>query len=269
MSLVKLNKMIELIKPTKSRSKPKLLLHTCCACCATEVYNRLKDNFEVTLFWYNPNIYPYEEYKRRFNSFIQLASDLDCDSLICHSEAKPKNLTSASSRAPKGALWAKSRDLLNRSLNRSKHRLQDDKISEIDDYKIDNKKWQSVIAGLENEPEGGRRCVKCFEFRLEQTAKVAKENGFDVFTTTLTISPHKNAKIINMIGKEIAEGICHPEFISGSREMLKLVQHDKKDLSFLVADFKKQDGFKKSIELSHKHKLYRQSYCGCIYSFRN
>jgi hypothetical protein len=224
-------------------SKAKLLLHVCCACCATEVYNRLKDNYEVTLFWYNPNIYPYSEYKSRFNSFVQLVSDLECNFLICHSEAEPKNLTSVSSRAPKGALRAESRDLLNRSFSQSEHRFQDDK-----PYKIEYQKWQKAIAGLENEPEGGRRCEQCYKYRLEQTAKVAEENDFDIFATTLTISPHKNATIINQIGKTTAADY---------------------QIDYLESDFKKQDGFRKSIELSLKHNLYRQNYCGCNYSARN
>ena len=209
-------------------SKAKLLLHVCCACCATEVYNRLKDNYEVTLFWYNPNIYPYSEYKSRFNSFVQLVSDLECNFLICHSEAKPKNHTV-------------------RSFSRSQHRLQDDKKNEIDRYGIENQKWQTAISGLESEPEGGRRCEQCYKYRLEKTAKAAKENGFDIFTTTLTISPHKNATTINQIGNKISK---------------------EYKINYLESDFKKQDGFKKSIELSHKHNLYRQNYCGCKYSIR-
>jgi len=192
--------MIKPIKSTKYHFRTKLLLHVCCACCATEVYNRLKDDYEVTLFWYNPNIYPHSEYHNRLKSLKKLVKDLNCKYLIDN------------------------------------------------DYDSDLVEWEKAISGLENEPEGGKRCEKCYQFRLEQTAKVAKENGFDIFTTTLTISPHKNAALINQIGKQIAS---------------------KYKIDYLESDFKKQDGFKKSIELSHKHNLYRQNYCGCIYSIRN
>lgn len=224
--------MIKQIKSTKSLDKSKLLLHVCCACCATEVYNRLKDNYEVTLFWHNPNIYPYTEHQKRLNSFVKLASGLNCNALICHSHENG-NLQIVDPR---------------RSLPRALKRGGDDKTIEIDRYRVGNSEWQIAISGLENEPEGGKRCEKCYKFRLEKTAQYARDNGFDIFTTTLTISPHKNAGIINQIGKEIAA---------------------KNYVDYLESDFKKQDGFKKSIELSHQHNLYRQNYCGCIYSHRN
>ena len=101
--------------------------------------------------------------------------------------------------------------------------------------------------GLENEPEGGKRCAVCFEMRLEKAAIYAKENGFDTFTTVLTISPHKNSRTIHDIGRKLGE---------------------KHGISFLAEDFKKQDGFKKSLELSKKYGFYRQNYCGCAYSMR-
>lgn len=107
--------------------------------------------------------------------------------------------------------------------------------------------WQQAVKGLENEPEGGKRCAVCFEMRLEKAAIYAKENGFDTFTTVLTISPHKNSRTIHDIGRKLGE---------------------KHGISFLAEDFKKQDGFKKSLELSKKYGFYRQNYCGCAYSMR-
>jgi len=107
------------------------------------------------------------------------------------------------------------------------------------------KRWLNFVKGFEDEPEGGKRCELCFRFRLEKTAGLAKEKNFPSFTTTLTISPHKNASLINEIGKEIA---------------LKYA------VRFLEADFKKKEGFKKTIELAKKYNLYRQTYCGCIFS---
>lgn len=115
----------------------------------------------------------------------------------------------------------------------------------VGEYEVD--RWFKKIKGYENEREGGKRCEKCFELRLQETAKLAKEIGASIFTTTLTISPHKNAKTINNIGKNLA---------------------DKYKIKFLEADFKKKDGFKKSVEESKRLGLYRQNYCGCVFSKR-
>lgn len=112
----------------------------------------------------------------------------------------------------------------------------------VGDYNLDA--WSRRIKGWEKEPEGGKRCLQCFGLRLEATAKVAKEKGFSAFTTTLTVSPHKNAELINEIGSDIANGL------------------------FLARDFKKQDGFKKTQELARKYNLYHQDYCGCTYSLK-
>lgn len=111
----------------------------------------------------------------------------------------------------------------------------------------DEKEFLQFVKGLEFEKEGGERCKKCFEFRLKRTAKFAKENNFEVFSTTLTVSPHKNFEIINQIGKEIA---------------------DMNHLEFLEGNFKKQNGYKNSIEISKKYDIYRQNYCGCRFSLR-
>ncbi len=113
----------------------------------------------------------------------------------------------------------------------------------IPEYDVD--RWFELVKGLEDEPEGGKRCSVCFEMRLRETAQYAKKNNFDLFTTTLTISPHKNATLINQIGAEISE---------------------QNQIPFLDANFKKKDGYKRSIELSKKYNLYRQNYCGCIFS---
>ena len=111
----------------------------------------------------------------------------------------------------------------------------------------ENDRYEEVIRGLENEPERGSRCTKCFYLRLEKTAKMAKELGYDYFCTTLTLSPYKNAKLLNEIGFELEK---------------------KYDIKYLPSDFKKNEGYKQSIELSKKYNLYRQDYCGCIYSKR-
>ncbi|MBM3707194.1 MAG: epoxyqueuosine reductase QueH [Actinobacteria bacterium] len=113
------------------------------------------------------------------------------------------------------------------------------------DYKNELEKWFEITENLKEEPEGGRRCVECFRIRLEKTASYAVKNGFDIFTTTLSISPHKNQNIINELGRKISK---------------------ETGISFFCADFKKLDGFKKTIQLSKELDMYRQNYCGCIYS---
>jgi len=176
----------------------KILLHICCAPDATACIERLrKEGYQVTGFFYNPSIFPEEEYKKRKEEVIKLA------------------------------------------------RIMEFKVIEGDYNYI---KWRKTVKGWEGEKEGGKRCKLCYKERLEVTAKVAKDLGFDFFTTTLTISPHKKSETIFKIEKEISE-------------------HYK--IPFLEIDFKKREGFKKSIELSRKYNLYRQDYCGCEFSLRD
>lgn len=120
------------------------------------------------------------------------------------------------------------------------------------DVDYENEKFKEIAKNLEHEPEGGARCHKCYYLRLSKTARLAMENHFDYFGTTLTVSPYKNAKVINTIGLEIEK-----ELNEGKKEEEKVL--------FLVSDFKKKEGYKKSIELSKKYNLYRQEYCGCLY----
>ena len=179
-------------------SPKKILLHSCCAPCSTHVINFLKDYFHITIIYYNPNIYPKEEYIKRKEEQIKLIHTI-----------KSKN-----------------------------------KINYIDcDY--DNEIYERQINGYENCPERGARCNICFNLRLEKTASVAKDNNYDYFCTTLTVSPYKNATLINNIGNNLG---------------------NKYNIKWLYSDFKKENGYKNSIELSKKYNLYRQDYCGCIYS---
>lgn len=176
--------------------KPKLLLHSCCGPCSTVCIERLIENYEVTVFYYNPCIFPEEEYFKR--------------------------------------------------LEEQKRFLVDKQI-EIIEPSYDNNSYEELVKGFELEKEGGERCKICFKQRLETTAKYAKENGFDYFSTTLTVSPHKNTIIINEIGEKIANEL---------------------GIKFLSANFKKQNGYLRSIELAKEYNLYRQNYCGCRYSIR-
>ena len=175
-----------------------LLLHSCCAPCSSYVLAYLNKYFNITVFYYNPNITNKEEYLKRKQEQIRLISELPAINKI--------NILDA-------------------------------------DYKPE--KFFEISKGLEDCREGGERCFKCYKLRLEATAKAAKENNFDYFCTTLTISPLKNAQKINEIGHMLG---------------------DEYQIPFLPSDFKKKEGFKKSIELSSQYNLYSQNYCGCIYS---
>lgn len=173
--------------------KRRLLLHCCCAPCSTSCLERLSPYFEITAFFYNPNI-ENPEYERRKAELIRflnetgLADYIDCD----HNTAV----------------------------------------------------FYNAVKGLESCKEGGERCKKCFELRLGKTRDAAFEKGYDYFTTTLTVSPMKDAKLINSIG----------ERLGGTK--------------WLYSDFKKRNGYLRSIQLSGEHSLYRQNYCGCVFSQR-
>ena len=182
----------------KEGKVPKLFLHSCCAPCASYVLEYLSNYFEITVFYYNPNIYPPEEYHER--------------------AAEQKRFIE---QFP------------------AKH-----KISYVEGA-YDTKRFYDMARGLEKVPEGGERCFQCYELRLRESAILAKEGGFDYFTTTLSISPLKNAQKLNEIG-EALEKECG-------------VKH-------LTSDFKKKNGYKRSTELSKEYDLYRQNYCGCIFS---
>lgn len=179
---------------------PSLLLHACCAPCASYVLEYLAEFFSVTLFFYNPNIQPEEEYCTRLAELKRLCS-----------------------------------------LLKTKHPVN------ILPCEYDPDVFDTLSQGLEQEPERGARCPKCFEARLSKTATVAKEMGFDYFTTTLSVSPHKNADTLHEIGVCLADAL---------------------GISYLPADFKKRGGYLRSIVLSNEFGLYRQNYCGCKFSKR-
>ena len=191
-------KMEEIIHSIDSDKAPRLLLQACCAPCSSYVLELLSNYFQITILYYNPNIYPFSEYEKRLGEVRKLIK------LI-----KVKN-----------------------PIN----------IMEVD---YDSASFDSISKGLENEREGVIRCHKCYYLRMEKTAKLAKECNYDFFTTTLSISPYKNAQVLNRIGEVLEE---------------------KYHVRYLYADFKKKEGYKRSIELSKQFNLYRQEYCGCKYS---
>ena len=178
--------------------KPSLLLHACCAPCSSSVLEYLSAYFEITLYFYNPNITEPEEYKKRKAELIRLVE-------VNH-YPNPVRLLDG-------------------------------------DY--DNRLFFEMAEGLEKEPECGRRCFRCYDMRLRKTAEMAAKDGADYFCTTLSISPHKNADKLMEIGEMLSK---------------------EYGISYLPSDFKKKNGYKRSIELSREYHLYRQNYCGCVYS---
>ena len=191
----------------------KLLLHACCAPCSSYCLEYLREYFDVTVFFYNPNITEAAEYHKRV--------------------AEEKRLIEAYNRQ------VEMQDFAGMHSDKNARRIEMLEGSYVPgDY-------TEAVRGLETCPEGGDRCTKCYALRLEETAKIARKGNFNYFTTTLTISPLKNADKLNRIGKEMAQ---------------------KYDVQFLPSDFKKKEGYKRSIELSHKFDLYRQDFCGCGYS---
>lgn len=177
---------------------PRLLLHSCCGPCSSYCLAILSQYFRVTVFYYNPNIYPPEEYHMRVSEQARFIQE--------YPMANPV---------------------------------------EFVEGKYDTERFYEMAKGLEAVKEGGERCFKCYELRLRESAMYAKENGFDFFTTTLSISPLKNSEKLNEIGK---------------------ILEDEFQVKYLYSDFKKKEGYKKSTEISNEYGMYRQYYCGCVFS---
>ena len=181
-------------------TRPRVLLHVCCGPCSSAVLEYLTQYFELTLLWYNPNIYPEAEFQKRYDTLLKLLHDMGLDGRV-------------------GVLFEEHRSA----------------------------EYYARARGLDDEPEGGKRCTECFRLRLEETAKIAAARGFDYFCTTLTLSRHKDAVRINAIAEEIAQ---------------------KEGVKWLPSEFKKRDGENRSIALCEQYNVYRQLYCGCEYSLK-
>ena len=176
--------------------KPRLLLHVCCAPCSSYVLEFIQSHFDITAYFYNPNISSKEEFEKREKELKRFVKEFRAE-------------------------------------------------AEIETAPYDHGEFLEIAKGKELFPEGGERCFDCYRLRLEKTAEQAKTGGFDLFTTTLSISPHKNAEKLNEIGRELSE---------------------KYGVDYLFSDFKKNNGYKRSCELSKEYSLYRQSFCGCEFS---
>ena len=180
------------------KDKPKLLLHACCGVCSSSVLERLYPFFDITVLYYNPNIYPKEEYNKRLQYQKEIIEKMNLKV-----------------------------DLM--------------------DIGYNPEEFETIAKGLESEKEGGIRCTKCFHLRLTKTAQIAKENNFDYFTTTLSVSPYKDSQRLNKIGEVLSK---------------------EYNVKYLYSDFKKKEGYKRSNELARKFNIYRQHYCGCKYSLK-
>lgn len=197
----KINYQLELEKEIASlKHRPTLLLHACCAPCSSYCLEYLQKYFDITVLFYNPNIYPEDEYSLRADELVRFIKEMgfnNIKTIIC--EFNPQD-------------------------------------------------FYDAVKGLENSVEGGERCKRCYRLRLQKTAEIAKENSYEYFCTTLSISPLKNAQSLCEIGSELAESYS---------------------VKYLLSDFKKKGGYQRSIQLSNQYKLYRQNYCGCVFSKNN
>ena len=182
----------------QSGEVPLLLLHSCCAPCSSYVLEYLTEHFRILDFYYNPNITPEEEYRKRAEELQRLINAMPLTNPVTFLEGR-----------------------------------------------YEPERFREIARGLEDAPEGGERCTKSYELRLREAAEQARRYGCDYFTTTLSISPLKDAQRLNAIGEALAE---------------------EYGVKYLVSDFKKRDGYKRSIELSREYGLYRQDFCGCVYS---
>ncbi len=197
----------------KKEQVPKILLHACCAPCSSYCLEYLREYFDVTVFFYNPNITSEDEYHKRILEEKKLISEYN-------------------RQVDEGSFDGMNSDERARKI-------------EIIEGDYEPGDFYSAVKGFEECREGGERCRKCFELRLRESARVARDRGFEFFTTTLTISPLKNADVLNEVGEKAAS---------------------EAGVIFLPSDFKKKDGYKRSIELSHRFGLYRQDFCGCSFS---
>lgn len=200
----KVNYQIRLDKILKgleeARKVPRLLLHSCCAPCSSYVLGYLSEYFKITVFYYNPNIAPEEEYRQRVEEQQRLIREMPFKYPVTFREGT-----------------------------------------------YDPERFYEAVRGLEDLPEGRERCHVCYRLRLSEAAAVAKEGAYDYFTTTLSISPLKDAQKLNEIGEQVGQ---------------------EWGVAYLPSDFKKRGGYGRSVELSAQYHLYRQDYCGCIFSRR-
>lgn len=222
---------------------PTLFLHSCCAPCSSYVLEYLRKYFRITVFYYNPNITEEEEYRKRVAEQKRLIEAYNTQ--LLEQSAAGEGISAGNKNNAEGSGEAgKAEKVEKAGEGMTAEGIGGYEIQVIEgDY--EPQRFFATVKGLEQCPEGGERCFACYELRLRETAMRAKAGAYDYFTTTLSISPLKNAAKLNEIGERLAE---------------------EYGVSWLPSDFKKKDGYKRSIELSRKYDLYRQNYCGCVYS---
>ena len=251
--------------------KPRLLLHSCCGPCSSSVLEYLLHYFRISVFYYNPNIYPREEYEHRKREQLRLIQAIKDEAILRVTPAGEKGVCPAVSQSAttfsRGAYLGDKNDKIEAYENITT--LSADPTAAVPDLKepagseafsynfsfvpeldtidadYDPERYLAAVQGLENEKEGGARCSVCFRLRLARAADVAAAGSYDFFATTLTVSPYKNAPLINAIGEEEGE---------------------RAHVAYLASDFKKKNGALRSNQLSKAYGLYRQDYCGCAFS---
>ncbi len=230
------------------KAKPRLLLHACCAPCSSYTLEYLCKYFDITIFYYNPNIHPAEEYERRLSELENFLPRF-----LANQNAEAAQNSSAGTAAARVVLQK-----------------TDYEPKEFFDA------VQAERDNLQAEPERGERCRRCYQLRMERAYEYARQNNFDWFTTTLSISPHKDAQKINEIGRALEQKAVEQNQNEAQDQKAAQNGNASQDQNtapaaprFLYSDFKKKNGYKRSLELSKEYGLYRQDYCGCIYSLDN
>ena len=213
----------------------KILMHCCCGPCSSACIERLAPDYDITLFFYNPCIDDAAEYEKRKENLLKLVDAINRNGYVGGVENAEGVEDSEITPLQYGPVKSEITPLQYGPVK-------------VVEGKYDPENYLEAVKGLEGEPEGGARCAVCFRMRLQESARYAKETGFDGFTTTLTVSPHKNYRVISEIGREVAEEV---------------------GIEYYPFDFKKKDGFLHSIRLSKAYGLYRQDYCGCGFSKRD
>ncbi len=225
MNRINYQKEMEKVLQTLPDCRHRLFLHSCCAPCSSYCLEYLRQYFAITVFYYNPNISMPEEYRRRVEEQKRLIETLNAQ---------------GRGRVPQGEQTAGAcQDGAGMERSEAPVPIQ------FVEGPYEPLAYFEAVKGLEDCPEGGERCFVCYELRLREAAKLAKEGKYDFFTTTLTISPLKNADKLNEIGRRVGA---------------------EYGAAYLPSDFKKKGGYQRSIELSRAYGLYRQNYCGCVFS---
>lgn len=223
--------------------KPTLFLHACCAPCSSSCLERVSPFFDITVYFYNPNIHPEAEYIRRRDEILSFVKEFNARDAVIKNDAKNVDGENSTNQNV-------GEDNVNDKIGGNPINIIEDKYDVQDYYdavRID------LNPELAQEKEKGERCRRCYEFRMKRAFAIAESKGFDYFATTLTLSPLKDSEKVNEIGRLLNEN----------------AEATGEHVRYLYSDFKKKNGYLRSLELSKEYGLYRQTYCGCVYSMQN